>query len=232
MNTASRVTVAFVLAASCLAGCAAESVPTDEAGTEVAEGLSLDSPSKDRVSGTYRRGSIGLVFESAKVGVASSVTLTALDGTELVRIVSDETSHVSYLMNKKLVVALPREGSDASVRLEGDASAADDLKARPEFALVPEMQRALADAGVAPDLLDSFVSPMRIKLDGPDPPPPATVPSGGGSGRGCSTLEKIGCAAWIATCSASCSVATAGTALPVCLAACVATTAAGCLKCL
>jgi len=214
----------LALVATVFTGCAAETAPA----VESVEGLSLTSNTAELVSGEFRRHDTRIVFESAKVTSGSYVRVAALDGTELLRITSDEVKTTTSIMDRKLVVTVAREGSSTPPSVEGDVTAAEALKARPEFALVTELSKALEEAGVSSSLIEPVVGTKRINQDEVPEQESGGVPKK----SGCSTWEKIGCAAWITTCSAGCAVGTAGTALPLCIAACVATTAAGCLKCL
>lgn len=232
MKTLRSLVPALVLATSVFAGCAAETAAPTET---TQDGLTLSVNTSDRVVGELRGHGATILFESVKSGEASHVTVTSSDGTELIRLESDVEKTTTSILDRRLVVVAPREGSAVTQSVTGDVQAAEQIKARPDFELVKELSTALAAAGVSDDLSAPLAGEKRINQVDPDraPLPEGTTGGGGGGGgKKCSTWEKIGCVAWITTCSGACAAATGGVTLAECIAACVATTAAGCLKCL
>ncbi len=213
---------ATFLVTSVLGGCAAQ--PAD---APAQDGLTLTTNTANLVSGSVRRDGVGLMFESAADGDKMHVVLQATDGVEILRMTSEGGKTTTSILDARFVIEVPRAGAPV---INGDPKVVDELKARPDFALAQDLSKLLAEAGVDPALTDPMVGPKRAPLT-------AEVPSdeggsGGGARAGCGLLQKIGCAAFITTCSGTCAVATAGTGLAVCIAACVASTVAGCERCL
>jgi hypothetical protein len=221
MFTVRSLSAATLLVTAAVTGCAAQTA--DEPGKG---GLTLTTNTAHLVAGTARRDGVELTFESAVDGANKHVVVQAKDGIEILRVSSDASGTTTSILDSRFVVVVPREGAPS---IKGDPKATEELKARPEYALAKDLSGMLAEAGVDPGLVDPMVAPKRAPQRDYEP----SEEYGGGGGRGgCGIWEELGCAAWITTCSGACAVGTAGTGLAVCMGACLATTVAGCEKCL
>jgi hypothetical protein len=221
MLSVRSLSVAALLVTAAITGCAA---PT--ADEPAKDGLTLTTNTAHLVSGTARRGGVELTFESAADGANKHVVVFAEDGTEILRVSSDGTGTTTSILDSRFVVVVPRGGAPT---IKGDGKAVEELKNRPEFALVKDLSAMLTEAGVDPALVDPMVTPKRAPQADEFP----NEEGGGGLGsRGCALWMALTCSGFVTGCTGTCALATAGTGLAVCIGACVATTMKACEECL
>lgn len=220
MFSVRSLSVAALLVTAAITGCAAR--PADE---PAQDGLTLTTNTAHLVSGTARRAGVELTFESAVDGAKKNVVIRAKDAMEILRVSSDETGTTTSILDRRFVVVVPREGAPT---IEGDATATEELKKRPEFALVNDLSAMLAEAGVDPALMDPMVTPKRASQADEFP-----NEEGGGLGkRPCAAWMALTCSGFVTACTGTCALATAGAGLALCIGGCVATTMEACEKCL
>jgi hypothetical protein len=143
--------------AAALAACGAEPGATDrEAAPAVEQGeaLALSTQSPGRAAGTWSQAGGRFTFDLTRTPSASSFRLADGAGVTKLELVAIEAERRFEINGRR--ITLDAAGAFA---LEGDAGALASLGATPEAAGLPELRRALRDAGVDERLIELVPAP-------------------------------------------------------------------------
>ena len=115
-------------------------------------GLTLEHDAADRVAGTFERDGITVAFDLSLENGRHTAALRDANGAGLMTTTLDGAVQTSDVLDGRLIVSGIQNAPNPTI--EGDRAASDELAARPEAAVMPDLFDALAAHGVASDLLD------------------------------------------------------------------------------
>lgn len=125
-------------------GAACTTAPDDQ--------LSLDVLDTNHVAGTYREGDVAIAFDFARDGDHHVKTFHSGEGDALLTTTLDGAFETTVVLGGRLQISGTATMPNPTV--DGDASALDELHARPEAALLKGLRSALEAEGIDGDLLD------------------------------------------------------------------------------
>jgi hypothetical protein len=149
---------ASLIMLAALNACSAEPAAPDGGDAPAAEevegplALAVDTP--ERAAGTFAAGDARFGFEVARSASGRSFRLLDAGGAPKLTVVAREAGQ-SFEINGRRVVP----GVAGGLALEGDGATLAALGATPEAAILPELRRALRDAGADGRLVEMVPTP-------------------------------------------------------------------------
>lgn len=162
MKTHSLLALAVLLLTACSSSSPREDTPSASSFTDA--GLTLTENSATHASGTFEREGVTARFTLRREGDRRTFALTSATGEPLVDATYQAGVDTSVYFGGRARVS---GVVDAEPVREGDASAVDELWARPEAQLVPAMKEAFVAAGVDQGLFEpSHATSSGIAVQG------------------------------------------------------------------
>lgn len=145
------------------------------------DGLVLSHAAPERVSGSYARENVVLLFDLVKTDVAMSVSVRSGAGDEVLSLErtadglrtgiggrSRTTFSEEALAQLERLRSLPQEQwsmSPAGITVEGDAAVSSDLSSMPEYAALPWLSRSLAERGITGNAYPASLALHQVARD-------------------------------------------------------------------